>query len=259
MDRIGADAPGRPRRGDVVNVSDVQRLASLTRSSHGPHSVIRMHRSPSRTTLVLAPLVLVLAACSAGVGPTAEPPASEVADTPAVSDAASMVATPSVAPPSGAGASEPASSEAPGDPLLAVVLTDVRSGETFTLGDLAADEGPVLLEPMAVWCSNCRAQQHEVKRAHEGGAGFTSVSLDVDLSEAPDDLAAYADREGFDWRFAMADAALYRLLQERFGIGATNPPVTPLIVVERDGTVRALEFGVGTRDVDRLIAEIEAG
>ena len=36
----------------------------------------------------------------------------------------------------------------------------------------------------------------------------------------PEDLAAYAGREGFDWRFAMADASLYRLLQERFGVAA---------------------------------------
>jgi len=217
-----------------------------------------MHRSAGRTSLV-APLVLVLAACSAGTVATAQPPASLVAETPAMSSAPTeAVATPS-APPSVAIASEAAASEAPADPLLAVVLTDVRSGETFTLGELATDEGPVLLEPMAVWCSNCRAQQHEVKRAHEGGAGFTSVSLDVDLSESPEDLAAYADREGFDWRFAMADADLYRLLQDRFGIGATNPPLTPLIVVEADGTVRALEFGVGTRGTDELVAEIEAG
>jgi hypothetical protein len=144
------------------------------------------------------------------------------------------------------------------DPLLAVTLTDVRSGEQFTLGELAAAAGPVLLEPMAVWCNNCRAQQHEVKRAHDL-AEFASVSLDVDLSETPDDLAAYADREGFDWRFAMADASLYRLLQERFGVAATNPPSTPLIVVERDGSVRPLEFGRGTRGADQLIAEILEG
>lgn len=143
------------------------------------------------------------------------------------------------------------------DPLLAVTLTDVRSGEEFTLGQLAAS-GPVLLEPMAVWCSNCLTQQQEVKRAHEL-ADFASVSLDVDLSETPADLAAYADREGFDWRFAMADASLYRLLQERFGVAATNPPSTPLVVIERDGTVRPLEFGRGPRGADLVIAEIGEG
>jgi hypothetical protein len=111
---------------------------------------------------------------------------------------------------------------------------------------------------MAVWCSNCRAQQHEVKRAHETG-DFQSVSLDVDLSESPDALATYADREGFDWRFAMADASLYRLLQERFGVAVTNPPSTPLIVIEQDRTIRPLEFGRGTRSVAQLLAEIGAG
>lgn len=143
------------------------------------------------------------------------------------------------------------------DPLLAVRLTDVRSGESFTLADLSADL-PVLLEPMAVWCSNCRAQQHEVMRAHAEGS-FVSVSLDVDLSESAADLAAYADREGFDWQFAMADADMYRLLQERFGVAVTNPPSTPLIVIEPGGVVRPLEFGQGTRSAEALLAELAGG
>jgi hypothetical protein len=215
-----------------------------------------MHRSSRLARPALLALILGVSACSAGTeerrpSPSPSPPGASPIRAAEASERAA--ATPE------APASSAPASEAPEDPLLAVVLTDVRSGETFTLAELAAEDGPVLVEPMAVWCSNCRAQQHEVKRAHEGGAAFTSVSLDVDLSEAPEDLAAYADREGFDWRFAMADAALYRLLQERFGIGATNPPLTPLIVVEADGTVRPLEFGVGTRAADQLIAEIEAG
>lgn len=103
-----------------------------------------------------------------------------------------------------------ASSSAATDVLLGVRLTDVRSGVAFTLGQLAAEnDAPILLEPMAIWCSNCRAQQQEVKRAHERGT-FVSVSLDVDLSETPGDPARYADGEGFDWHFAMAGAALFR-------------------------------------------------
>ena len=108
---------------------------------------------------------------------------------------------------------------------------------------------------MAIWCSSCRAQQHEVVEAHALD-DFTSVSLDVDLTEVPEDLAAYADREGWDWRFAMADADLYRLLQERFGLNVTHPPSTPLIVIETDGTVRPLEFGVGIRSAEQLVAAI---
>jgi hypothetical protein len=215
-----------------------------------------MHPSPRLA--LLASLAILVTACSAA--PASPPAASSGATAP---NAPSPTPPSSDAPPTvPAGSSSPSpaapSNEAPADALLAVALTDVRSGATFALGELAAEEGPVLLEPMAVWCSSCRAQQHEVKGAHEQG-GFTSVSLDVDLSETPEDLASYADREGFDWRFAMADAALYRLLQDRFGVGVTNPPLTPLIVIERDGTVRALEFGRGVRNAEQLLAEIGSG
>lgn len=219
-----------------------------------------MNRRPTRairgTTLVAA---LLLAACSAA--PTATDPDPTMGPTEAPS--AKPTATGpngSPEPPSRAPTERPDTSpgEAPSDPLLAVELTDVRSGEPFTLGELAADQGPILVEPMAIWCTSCRAQQRQVVAAHESGS-FTSVSLDVDLSEHPEDLAAYAEREGFDWRFAMADAALYRLLQERFGVAATNPPSTPLLVIETDGTVRALDFGVGIRSAEQILAELGAG
>lgn len=206
-----------------------------------------MHR-PARATAILV-LAAALAACS---GPTttepigSQPPPTQVAPTDTATAAESAAATASTAP------------AQPADALLSVELIDVRSGETFTLAELAAASGPVLLEPMAVWCSNCRAQQHEVVRAHEAGE-FVSVSLDVDLTESPSDLAAYADREGFDWHFAMADADLYRALQDRFGVAVTNPPSTPLIIIAADGSVRPLEFGRGTRSAEELLAELRAG
>ena len=202
-----------------------------------------MYRS-APTALIIV-LGTVVAACSGSA--TTEPPRSmEV--TPTESAEASERATLTA---------EPTLSAEPEDPLLGVELTDVRSGETFTLGELAATSGPVLLEPMAVWCSNCRAQQHEVVRAHEIGE-FASVSLDVDLSELPSDLAAYADQEGFDWWFAMADVDLYRSLQDRFGVAVTNPPSTPLIIIAADGSIRPLEFGTGTRSAEELLSELGA-
>lgn len=195
-------------------------------------------------------LVAALAACSPG---TATDPISQASPTRTPSPPAGTSPEPTAA-----SSSTAPTATATADALLALELTDVRSGETFTLGELAATSGPVLLEPMAVWCSNCRAQQHEVVEAHMTG-DFASVSLDVDLSESPDDLAAYAEREGFDWHFAMADADLYRQLQDRFGVAATNPPSTPLIIIEADGSIRPLEFGRGTRGAEELVAELEGG
>lgn len=201
-------------------------------------------------------LVIVLAACSAGTdqGASGAPFAATPTGAPAT------IGVPATTDSPAADASETASATAvvEADALLAVLLTDVRSGESFTLGELAASDGPVLLEPMAVWCTTCLSQQRQIVEAHAEG-DFTSVSLDVDLSETPEQLAEFADREGFDWRFAMADADLYRLLQERFGVAVTNPPSTPLIVVDADGTVRPLEFGRGVRGAGDLLAEIGAG
>jgi hypothetical protein len=208
----------------------------------------------SRTSRI-APLAIVmalLAACASAPDATSVPmtTAAPMTPTPSASPTAATTAIATSMP-----VQTPSPSAAPTDPLLAVELTDVRTDDVFTLAQLAADEGPVLLEPMAIWCSSCRAQQHEVVEAHVIG-DFTSVSLDVDLTELPEDLAAYADREGWDWRFAMADADLHRLLRERFGTPATHPPSTPLIVIEPDGSVRPLEFGAGIRSAEQLLAEL---
>lgn len=141
------------------------------------------------------------------------------------------------------------------EPILAYELVDVRSGERFTLGELAADR-PVLVETMAIWCTTCLSQQREVVEAH-AMTDFHSVGIDVDPNERAEDLAEYAEREGFDWRFVKADAGLVQLLTERYGFGVTNPPSTPTFIVA-DGEIRALEFG-RVRSAEELVTELGAG
>jgi len=141
------------------------------------------------------------------------------------------------------------------DPLRSVVLRDVRTGAEFTIGELAASR-PVLLETMAIWCTNCRGQQHQVVDAHFL-ADFESVSLDVDPNERPDDLADYAEGEGFDWRFAVADAELARMLRDRFGTAVLNPPSMPKILFRTDGTVEL--FGLGQQLSAADLAAMVAG
>lgn len=178
-----------------------------------------------RTLPLMLASALVLAACSAGTS-------------------------------SGSGDADATAGDSSADALLEHELVDVRSGERFTLRELASDK-PVLLETMAVWCTTCLAQQREVVQAHEL-ADFHSVGIDVDPNERPDDLAEYADREGFDWPFAMADAALVKLLTDAYGFAVTNPPSTPTFVVTPVGQVRALEFG-RVRSAEELVAELSSG
>ena len=145
--------------------------------------------------------------------------------------------------PASASAAAPGPSEAAkiDDPLLAMTLTDVRTGEPFTLAELAAD-GPVIVETMAIWCTNCRQQMHQVTAAHEL-ADFHSVSIDVEPSEIAEDLVAYAAREGFDWPFVLADAELATALRDRFGTEVLFPPGMPKLLVRTAGSVELLPLG----------------
>ena len=202
-----------------------------------------MSRSPAIPAALA--LVAVLSACAVSPGAGTTPARTSEGSASAVATSGPSASAPpsgQPTPPSAGASAEASATAAPsGDALLAASLTDVRSGETFTLAELAAD-GPVVIETMAIWCSNCRSQMREVTAAHEL-AEFHSVSIDVEPSEAPEDLADYAAREGFDWPFVLADAQLATQLRERFGTEVLFPPGMPKLLVREDGSIELLPLG----------------
>lgn len=213
-----------------------------------------MNHARGHPILVGAVLLILAAGCSTDPGAVA-PSASASGSTSATPGASIGGSAASAAPdPTGT----PAETQDAGltrDPLHTVVLRDVRNGNEFTLGQLAAEK-PVLLETMAIWCTSCRAQMHRVVEAH-GIADFHSVGIDVDASEQPADLKAYAEAEGYDWPFAMASAELAGMLRDRFGNQVLNPPSTPMAILFPDGSIRQLDFG--GYGVEELVAELGAG
>jgi len=139
---------------------------------------------------------------------------------------------------------EPTLGSITGAAWATATLTDARSGEPFRLTDF--EGSVVVVEPMAAWCVSCLAQQREAQVALEriGDAiPVVYVSLGVDSGEKAADLAAYADREGFSWRFAVAGPDVARALADAFGPIFLSPPSTPLIVVDRAGTVVYADVG----------------
>lgn len=151
---------------------------------------------------------------------------------------------------SAAGTAPPA-----GDPAAAwrtTPLTDVRTGETFTVESLSGRL--VAIEPMAIWCSNCRIQQQEAASALAALASkdLVYIGLAVDPNERSGDLAAYSENEGFDWPYAVASVEVARSLAAEFGDQVLSPPSTPLILVGPDGSVIERHFGI------RRAAELEA-
>jgi hypothetical protein len=152
------------------------------------------------------------------------------------------------------GATTPGDAAPSGDPAAAwrtTPLPDVRTGETFAIADLAGKL--VAIEPMAIWCSNCRIQQREAAAALAAVASddLVYLGLDVDPNEQAADLAAYSEDEGFDWPYAVASVEVARSLAAEFGDQVLSPPSTPLILVGPDGAVIEQHFGI------RRAAELE--
>lgn len=203
------------------------------------------------TTAILALVALLLAACSGSTGG----PAATASGAPATAPATPTAAA-SAAPGSTPGATGAPSATAPGVELTqawaTATLTDVRDGSTFRVADLVAANRVVFIETMAIWCSNCRAQQKDVVKALAGldPARVTWIGIDVDGSETASDLAAYSDSLGFDWPYAVGSADFLRALSDEFGTQVLSPPSTPILVVGTDGTVTLTEFG--HKSVDRI-------
>ncbi len=139
---------------------------------------------------------------------------------------------------------------------FSVQLQNINSGETFTVQDLNGKV--VLVETMAVWCSNCLRQQRQVKSLHEllgERDDFVSLGLDIDPNENADKLKGFVDQNGFDWYYAVAPAEVSRNLSNLYGAQFINPPSTPMLIVDRHGEVHLLPFGI--KDAQTLLEALE--
>lgn len=139
-----------------------------------------------------------------------------------------------------------------------ITLTDVRSGQTFTLADFAGKT--VFVEPMATWCSNCRQQLGNVAAARSQLSAeevvFVALSVETNISDA--DLADYTEQTGFDWMFAVAAPELLQELAATFGTSVVNPPATPHFIIRPDGSYTDLVTGIESPDA--IISQLqEAG
>ena len=122
---------------------------------------------------------------------------------------------------------------------------NVNTGETFTISDLKGKV--VLVETMAMWCSNCLRQQKEVKALHEligDRDDFVSFGLDIDLNENSDALKNYVDQQGFDWTYAITSDVVAREIGNLYGTQFLNPPSTPMLIIDQKGEVHTLPFGI---------------
>ena len=132
---------------------------------------------------------------------------------------------------------------------FSTALTDARTGQAFSVNDFKGKV--VLVETMAIWCSNCLKQQGQVKALHEALGmrdDFVSIGLDIDPNENIDALKGYVEGKGFDWYYAVSPADVSREIASLYGDQFLNPPSTPIVVIDRHGNAHPLPFGIKSAD-----------
>ncbi len=135
-------------------------------------------------------------------------------------------------------------------------LVDVQTGEAFTMNEFAGKV--VLVETMAMWCPNCLVQADEVRTMHEllgNPEDLVSVSLDVDVNEDAASLKEYSEKYGFEWHFAVAPLEVARALGNLYSAQYLNPPISPMLVIDREGEVHLLEYG--RKSAESLVESLE--
>ena len=132
---------------------------------------------------------------------------------------------------------------------VSTTLTDAVTAKPFRLKDEAGRV--VLVEDMATWCPNCLQQQRQVVALHRAlgeSSGLVSVGLDVDPHEDQALLKSYVQKEGFTWTYAIAPSFVGHDLGQLYGDQFLNPSATPMLVIDRQGQVHPLPFGIKSAD-----------
>ena len=126
-----------------------------------------------------------------------------------------------------------------------VKMTDVTTGKQFMISDFHGKV--VLVETMATWCPTCLGEMTEVKSLpglYPMGTDLVRVSLDVDPNEDETILRKFAAANGFDWYIAVAPIEVGRFLEVNYDERYLNPPLQPMLILDRQGGVWGLPFGV---------------
>jgi hypothetical protein len=137
-----------------------------------------------------------------------------------------------------------------------IEMTDVRTGETFSINDFSGKV--VLIETMAQWCPNCLFQQGETRKmAKQLGNpdDLILLSLDVDPHEDEASLKKYTEEFGFEWRFAVGSLEVVRALGNLYNAEYLNPPLDPMLLIDRQGNAHQLPYGLKKADVLQGIVE----
>ena len=136
-------------------------------------------------------------------------------------------------------------------------FTDAATRETFRISDFKGSK-VVLVETLALWCSNCLRQQQQVRELHSllgERDDFISIGINIDTSEDLGMVANYVNNNGFDWLYGVAPDEIIGDISATLGGQFLNPPSTPIVLIDKEGNQFPLPFGI--KSADTLLAYVQ--
>ena len=77
----------------------------------------------------------------------------------------------------------------------------------------------------------------------------------MDVNEDADSLKEYSKGYGFEWHFAIAPRELGRALGNLYTAQYLNPPLSPMLIIDRNGEVHHLEYG--QKSAEKLLESVQ--
>ena len=66
----------------------------------------------------------------------------------------------------------------------------------------------------------------------------------------------YVASHGFDWQYAIAPAEVAREISQLYGDQFLNPTAAPMLIIDRNGEVHPLPFGI--KSAEELMEAVES-
>ncbi len=127
-----------------------------------------------------------------------------------------------------------------------VQMVDVNTGKSFRISDFSGKV--ILLDTMATWCPTCQGEMSQIQllpgMLGASGSNLIRISLDVDPNEDAAILKKYAATNNFDWYIAIAPSAVGEFLAKNYDIDYLNPPLQPMLFIDKTGGVYGLPTGI---------------
>ena len=87
-------------------------------------------------------------------------------------------------------------------------------------------------------------REQETKKLEAQRDDIISVSLDTDPNEDASNIRSHIQKNGFDWRYAIASGAVSASLSQDFGADILSVPLAPMIVVCENNKATQIRNGV---------------